>query len=449
MQKILLTLAIACQAFASSNATELDNSNTSTNTDLQNHAILSEEQKAINHEIERFSTTLAQIKTFYIYDMPYKDLITNSLKGMASRLDPHSNYLTEDEWNLLNNDATGEYVGIGVSIIPEDGLLRVISAIDNSPAKAAGIKSNDVIFKVGNDLISNIGIEAALKKIQGKPDTKVSISVFTPSTKSINKLSIKRKRMDNYPITSKMINHNLLYARLPMFTEKSAQELRQVIKQNQADGLILDLRNNPGGILSAAVDVSDLFLDQTMVNTNKKRNGTIVAIKGRIPEYDAEFTPTAGDILQKKPIFILINHGSASASEIVAGALQSYHRAIILGTDTFGKGSVQTVLPNHGSALKITTALYYLPDNRAIQGYGIHPDIKIKQIKTTKVDQEKNMLEIINEASYSNAIKPQNMDTADQQLNSQELENLAYNDFQLYQAAKILETVIVERKYVS
>lgn len=399
----------------------------------------------INQEIERFSNALAQIKLFYINDIPYKQLITNSLKGMTTRLDPHSDYLSENEWHNLNTEINGEFVGIGVSVIPEEGMLRVISPTDNSPAKLAGIQSNDIIFKVDNSIISQIGIENAMKQIHGKPNSIVKISTFRPSTKEIKQLQLKREKIDAYPVTKKIINNNLTYIRIPLFSEKTAAELKQALKTEKAEGLIIDLRDNPGGTLSAAVDVSDLFLDSNKTKNNKDRNGSIVEIKGRIKDYDTKFMPHPGAILKNTPIVVLVNHGSASASEIVAGALSSYHRAIVIGTNTFGKGSVQTVLPNNGAALKITTALYYLPNNKTIQGSGVSPDIFVKQVNVPKTNEEQSMLELINEASLNNSIKASKKDTADQMLNSEEIDELAHTDFQLYQAAKVLETVVLER----
>ena len=403
------------------------------------------EQNKINKEIDRFSTTLAQIKLFYIKDISYKELISNSLKGMATSLDPHSTYLDETEWQNLNSDMTGEYVGIGVSVIPEDGLLRVITPLDNSPAKTAGIESNDVIFQVNNDLISNLGIDIALKKIQGKPNTSVQLSIYRPETKEVKKIKITRKKIESYPITEKDIN-NIKYIRIPLFTEKTASELKQTLKKSKNyEGIIIDLRNNPGGILSSAVDVCDLFLDKDKIANNKTRNGNIVSIKGRVPEFNTEFKPHTQALIPNTPLIILVNHGSASASEIVAGTLSSYHRALSLGTTTFGKGSVQTVLPNNGTALKITTALYYLPNSKTIQGTGIKPDIYTKQIQVAKNNKEKSMQEIINEASLKNSIQART-DEIDKKLNSKQVEELAYNDFQLYQAVKVLETMILSKQ---
>lgn len=409
---------------------------------------LSENAKAtaeINQEIDRFSTTLAQIKLFYINDIPYKQLITNSLKGMANRLDPHSQYLSEIEWQNLNTEISGEYVGIGLSVIPEEGLLRVISPNDNSPAKEAGIKSNDIIFKIDNHLISQIGVENALKKMQGKPNTFVKISIYRPSDKSINNLELKRRKFDVFSISKKLINENILYLRIPAFNEKTADELKQNLQNTKAEGLIIDLRSNPGGTLTAAVDVCDLFLDKNKIKNIKGRNGSIVEIRGRIKEYDAKFYPHQGEILANTPIIILINHGSASAAEIVAGVLSTYHRAITIGTKTFGKGSVQTLMPNEGAALKITTALYYLPDNKTIQGTGIKPDIYVKELNIPKTNDEQSMLELITEASLANKITPNKEDIRDEKLNSREIDELAHTDFQLYQAAKILETILLDR----
>lgn len=391
-------------------------------------------------DVKKFAVAIAQIKHFYITDLSYNKLITNSLKGMVRGLDPHSDYLTEEELKQLNTDLKGEFAGIGISIIPEDGLIRVISAIDESPAEKAGIKGNDIIFKVNGKLVSSTGIDNALKNIKGKPGTKANISVFRPDTKKILNLEIARKIMKNYPVKSKIIGDNLLYIRIPMFNEKTLSEIKTAINKASFEGVIIDLRNNPGGLLSAATDISDLFLDAKRMTLHNKR---ILSIKGRVKEFNTTFTAHDGDIIQNRPVVILINHGSASASEIVAGALENHHRAIVVGTKSFGKGSVQTVIPSVDSALKITTALYYLPNNTAIQARGIEPDIYVSQLKI--IPEEKNMNDIISEASNESHIKNET-DSFDAKLNNKSISKLAAKDFQLYQAAKILETIILERK---
>lgn len=399
--------------------------------------------EAIKNNLLRYSEALSQIKTFYIKDLSYKELIDNSIKGMTSLLDPHSEYLTESEWHNLNDDIAGDFVGIGISTIAENGLLRVISPLDNSPAFKAGIKTNDVIFKINDKLVSTLGVDNSIKNIKGKENTTVKVSIYRPENKKIIELNLTRKRMDNYPVTSKIINKNLLLARIPAFNEKTANELKRTILKNSFDALILDLRNNPGGLLTSAVEICDLFLDKSEVDRDKTKNGTIVSIKGRLKEFNSEFRPHNGQIATNKPIVILINHGSASASEIVSGALKDYHRAIVVGTPSFGKGSVQTILPNKKSALKITTALYHLPNGETIQALGVKPDILVSQIKIAKNDVEKTMYELINEASNTNHIKASKADEKDIMLNGSEINKLAYEDFQLYQAAKIAETMIV------
>lgn len=391
-------------------------------------------------EFDNFAVALAQVKTFYIKDVPYDRLLTEAMRGMTRSLDPHSDYLTKKDLAELNKNIKGEYAGIGVYIIPEDGFIKVIAPLDNSPAKAAGIKSGDIIFKVNDKLVNDIGIDVALKNIQGKPGTKVKLATFTPESKKINNYNIIRKKMPVSPVEAKMLGDNILYIRVPMFNENTSKGIKTALAKFKYDGIIIDLRDNPGGLLSQAAESSDLFLDAKKLNKFNKR---IVSVKGRVKEFDVELTAHDGDLANAKPIVIIINQGSASASEILSGALQNYHRAIVVGSQSFGKGSVQTVIPGNDFAVKITTALYHLPNDETIQAIGIQPDILVEQLDVTP--KKKSLTDIITEASNINHIKNKN-DSYDLKLNNKQINEIATKDFQLYQSAKILETVILARK---
>lgn len=396
-------------------------------------------------DIDQFATVMAQIQYYYIDPVPYSQLFTNAIHGMVSQLDPHSTYLPANDLKSLMHDTHGEYAGIGISINVEDGLLRVITPIDDSPAFKAGILPNDIIFKVNSKMITEIGVDKALENIQGKPGTRVTISVYRPKTKNIKKFTIKRDKLKIETVKTKIINRNLALIRISSFGEKTTNELKSAIKKlkknKNIQGYILDVRNNPGGLLHTAVETTDLFID-----SRKHKNHTIVSTKGRLKMMDTVANATPGDIIPNKPIVVLINHGSASASEILAAALSDYNRAITMGTQTFGKGSVQTILPtSDDAAIKLTTALYYTPNGESIQAKGVKPDIIVQPLQLKeKTNDDRTMHDLINEASLDNHIANKDrVDTGKKDLNTADLDVLAREDFQLYQAAKVLETMLL------
>ncbi len=327
-------------------------------------------------QVRIFSDTLAIIQEDYVDETKPKDLIYGALKGMLASLDPHSQFLDPENYNELKVDTQGRFGGLGIEITIKDGLLTVITPIEDSPAWKAGIKSNDRIVKINNELTRDITITDAVKKMRGKPGTTVALTVFRESEKKILDFKITRAVIKIKDIKdARILEDGVGYVRLVEFSENTPQDLNVALKNLTKEGMnafILDLRNNPGGLLEVAVRVTEDFVENGKL---------IVSTAGRKDAQGMKFISHSTrkfDI----PMVVLINEGSASGSEIVAGCLQDYKRAIIVGTKSFGKGSIQTVIPlSDGSALRLTTGKYFTPSNKQINGKGITPDIVVEEGK--------------------------------------------------------------------
>ena len=332
--------------------------------------------------LKEFTDAFASIKTDYVEKVDDKTILKNAIKGMMSGLDPHSSYLDEKSFQHLKEGTSGEFGGLGIEVGMEDGLIKVISPIDDTPAQRAGIQTGDLIFRIDDKPVKEMGLDEAVKLMRGKPGTKIELSIIRDGSNSPIKLELVRAIIKVVSVKSRLLETNYGYMRISSFQARTAEQLKKAIKKlvkennkQPLKGLILDLRNNPGGVLNGSVDVSDVFLD----------SGLIVYTQGRIKDSELRFSATRGDALKGAPIVVLVNGGSASASEIVAGALQDHRRAIIMGSDTFGKGSVQTIKPlTNTTAIKITTARYYTPSGRSIQAEGIIPDIKLANVSLQK-----------------------------------------------------------------
>ena len=326
-------------------------------------------------KIEQFVDIYKRIKEQYVDDIDDAELFNYAIKGMVSGLDPHSSFLSSSDFDELKVGTTGKFGGLGIEITTEDGFVKVISPIDDTPASRAGIKSGDMIIKVGETSLKDMNINDAVKLMRGKPGTEIQITVFRKKTQKTIIFDITRQIIIAKGIKSNIFENNIGYVRLASFQSNSTNDLKGEIyklkksSDNKLTGLILDLRNNPGGVLGSAVGVSDLFL----------KEGKIVYTKGRTTNSQLEYFATPQDILDGLPLLIMVNGGSASASEIVAGALQDNKRATIVGEKSYGKASVQTIQElNDGSALKLTTARYYTPLGKDIHTEGISPDILLK-----------------------------------------------------------------------
>lgn len=339
--------------------------------------------KEVYKNIEIFTDVLRQIEKHYVEPQDSQKLIYGAIKGMVRSLDPHSSFMTNEEHQELMMETKGSFTGIGIEITIKDNILTVVSPIEGTPAYKEGLKAGDRIIAIENNLTKDMTLMEAVKKIRGPKGTKIRLTIKREGIDKPLEFSITR---DVIPLKS--VRHHLLtpeigYVRISNFQSKTAKDLSSALKKlengHSLKGLILDLRNNPGGLLSQAIAVSDLFID----------SGVIVSTKGRTTSQNIEATAHKNSEERNYPVIVLVNAGSASAAEIVAGALQDNKRALILGTRSFGKGSVQTILPlSDGSGLRLTTARYYTPSGKSIQLSGITPDIELKFIPPAKEEDK-------------------------------------------------------------
>ncbi|WP_455229911.1 S41 family peptidase [Geopseudomonas aromaticivorans] len=333
-------------------------------------------------ELRTFAEVLERIKSAYVEPIDDKTLLENAIKGMLSNLDPHSAYLEPEDFKELQESTSGEFGGLGIEVGQEDGLLKVISPIDDTPAARAGIEAGDLIVKIDGQPTKGWTLVQAVDKLRGKAGSKIVLTLVREGGKPFD-VKLERAVIKVRSVKSELLEKNYGYLRITQFQVNSGEEVAKALATLKKDnggklgGLVLDLRNNPGGVLQAAVEVSDHFLSK----------GLIVYTKGRIANSELRFSADRADASEGVPLVVLINGGSASAAEIVAGALQDHKRGVLMGTDSFGKGSVQTVLPlTNERALKLTTALYFTPNGRSIQAQGIVPDIVVERGKVTHDD---------------------------------------------------------------
>lgn len=397
-------------------------------------------------DIDRFTNAISQIKDFYVQPINDKKLLEDAIRGMLSGLDPHSEYLDENSYKTLLMSTSGSFGGLGVEVTGEFGVLKVVSPIDDTPAAKAGIKPGDYIVAINGKLVNEMTMNEAVDNMRGKQGTEVTLTVLRKGEKKPLTFKLQRQMIKITSIKSNMLSTGYGYLRISEFQQPTTELMIGAIDKLKKEangnlkGLILDLRNNPGGLLETAVQVADVFLNNT--NTHKYKD-LIVYTKGRLTnsQYSAKVTHP-GDILNGAPMVVLVNEGSASASEIVAGALQDYHRAVIVGTTSFGKGSVQTVLPlDNNHAIKLTTALYHTPSGRVIQNKGIVPDVIIEDLKIETAKADDSMISPIREYELKGHLG--SVDKTPSVVNHKEDSALAQSDFQLYEALKILKTMVM------
>lgn len=401
-------------------------------------------------DVQRFSNALREIKKYYVKPVSDKELFDNAIRGMLSGLDPHSSYLDENDFKELQTSTNGEFGGLGIEVTMEDGVVKVVTPLVDTPAFKAGIKPGDYIIKLGSKAVQGIELKEAVNLMRGKAGSSIDLTVFRKGASKPLHFTLVREKILIKSVKSNLLDKKYGYVRLTQFqalTDKDMEQAIAKLKQQSGGnlkGLVLDLRNNPGGLLDSAIQVSDAFLDK-----DKKGNPEmIVYTEGRLP--GSKFTAMAnpGDILNKAPMVVLINNGSASASEIVAGALKDNKRAIILGTRSFGKGSVQTVLPlDSKRGIKLTTALYFTPLGTSIQAKGITPDIVVEEITVPKSATKKDGFSGFAEADLSGHLVNQNENksTALKETNIDE-QNLINEDYQLYAALTILKGLAVAQR---
>ena len=332
-------------------------------------------------DLRVFAEVFGRIKSDYVERVPDKKLLEEAIQGMLNGLDPHSSYLNEEDYRELRVGTSGEFGGVGIEVGMEDGFLKVIAPIDDTPAARAGIKAGDTIIKLDDKTVKGMALDDAVKLMRGKPGTKIELTITREGREKPFDVTLERAVIKVVSVKGRLLEPGYLYIRLSQFQTHTAEDLIKTISrlkgQGPVRGLILDLRNNPGGVLNAAVAVSDAFLE----------SGLIVYTEGRVKDSQLRFQAAPDDVLDGAPMVVLVNGGSASASEIVAGALQDHKRAVVMGRQTFGKGSVQTIIPiNERTALKLTTARYFTPNGRSIQADGIKPDIELADVKVAKSD---------------------------------------------------------------
>lgn len=412
------------------------------------------EEKLPIADLQRFTKVIEYIKEYYVKPVNDEVLFENAMRGMLSGLDPHSSYFNMDEFSDLKASTTGKFGGLGVEVLPEDGFIRVISPIDDTPAQRAGVQSGDLIIKLDNTAVKGLSAQEAIEKMRGEKGSKIVLTIIRQGENKPLQITVVRDIINVQSIRTKMLDDNFGYVRVSQFQSNSGDELTkslQALKKNNGGklkGIILDLRNNPGGVLDTAVQIADTFLDRDKL---KQYDNVIVYAKGRIPGSQIKEKAHAGDLLNGAPMVVLVNGGSASGSEIVAGALQDYHRAVVVGTKTWGKGTVQTVLPlKNNRGLKLTTALYYTPAGRSIQATGIVPDILVQNLKLPAPDKNDLNALLIGEADLQGHLENGNAKDADQFKDEQpkikdknkdkdKNTDLLYTDYQLHEALNILK----------
>jgi carboxyl-terminal processing protease len=394
-------------------------------------------------ELRTFSDVFGRIKNDYVVDVDDKELIENAIRGMLSGLDPHSSYLDAEQFTELQVGTTGQFGGLGIEVGMENGFVKVIAPIDDTPAQRAGVESGDLVIRLDDTPVKGMTLNEAVKIMRGKPGSDIELTIVREGLDQPLKINITRDIIKVKSVRARMLEPGFGYLRISQFQSKSAENMVDAIedlkKENKGSlqGLVLDLRNNPGGVLNGAVAVSDAFL----------KKGMIVYTEGRIADSRLRFNATPDDVIDGAPLVVLVNQGSASASEIVAGALQDHKRAIIVGVKTFGKGSVQTILPlSNESALKLTTARYYTPSGRSIQAEGITPDIELESIKVSSVERN---IEPLTEADLTGHLEngPGKRDKkTDKKSADEEEEDVALSpadDYMLYEALNLLKGLVI------
>ena len=358
--------------------------------------VLAEREKAKDavtlpiDELRTFTEVFARIKADYVEPVEDKKLLEDSIQGMLAGLDPHSSYLDADSFKDVRVETEGQFGGLGIEVTMENGFVKVVSPIEDTPAAAAGLKTGDLIIRLDDKAVKGMTLTDAVRLMRGKPGSDIVLTVVREGSNKPLKFTVTRAVIKIQSVKQKLLDPGYGYVRITQFQSGTTKNLQTAIKKLETEnkgalkGMILDLRNNPGGVLNAAVGVSDAFLNK----------GLIVYTEGRVADSKLKFSAAPGDLINGAPIVVLVNGGSASASEIVAGALQDHKRAVVMGTKTFGKGSVQTIVPvSNGAALKITTARYYTPDGRSIQAAGIAPDIVTEDAKITRNDTGQRLRE--------------------------------------------------------
>ena len=398
-------------------------------------------------QLKQFSEIYSRIKQDYVEEVDDEKLITDAISGMLSGLDPHSAYLDEEAFTELRVGTSGEFGGLGIEVDMENGFIKIVAPIDDTPAQKAGLEAGDLIIRLNDKSVKGMSLDDAVKIMRGKPGEPIDLLIVRDGKDKPFKVHLIRAVIKVKSVKFRMLESGYGYLRISSFKSKTTENVKKALQSLKEDndnkmlkGLVLDLRNNPGGVLTGAVGVSDVFLE----------TGNIVYTEGRVSDAMMRYDATLGDLLKGAPLVVLINQGSASASEIVAGALQDQKRALIVGVKSFGKGSVQTVLPlDEKTAVKLTTARYFTPSGRSIQAKGIEPDILIKKLNIKKSEVKEDAVAPLSEADLSGHISNPNGEEEKAEDNNQKTDKekkimgakLAEDDYLLYEALNVLKSM--------
>lgn len=409
-------------------------------------AEISHEEKIVTYkQLELFSNVLSILQENYVEPIDSQEVLNGAIRGLLFSLDPHSNYLPPDSFKELQEDTSGSFSGIGIEVTVKDDQLTIVSPIADTPAARAGLKAHDVIVKINGKKTKKMGHYEAIKQLRGPAGSEVTISIHRKGWDELKKITIKRGLIPIESVKTELLSPGLMYCLITNFQSMTSTEFKkkfdELNKSEKVEGLILDLRNNPGGLLDQAVKISDFFL----------KKGTIVSTKGRKEEHNINYSAHTNGEDITVPLVVLVNEGSASASEIVAGAMQSHERGIIVGTRTFGKGSVQTIIPlPDGAGLKMTTARYFTPDDKSIQALGITPDVEIPLIACLEPDESVTNKKYIKEIDLDNHLPRQmSKDEAEIQLKKSKIQERLRQDNQLRSAYNILKSLNLFSRYNS
>ncbi|MCG8426044.1 MAG: S41 family peptidase [Chromatiales bacterium] len=391
-------------------------------------------------DLRAFAEIFGRIKQDYVESVDDKELLEYAIRGMLSGLDPHSTYLNAEEYKDIQVGTSGEFGGLGIEVGLEDGFVKVIAPIDDTPAERAGVQAGDLIVRIDDKPVKGMTLQEAVNLMRGKPGTEIVLTIVREDQDKPIEITIERDVIKVVSVKGRLLDDKFGYVRLSHFQARTTEDMLKKISKLKSEaggelkGLVLDLRNNPGGVLNGAVAVSDAFLT----------DGLIVYTKGRVDESKLDFKAAPDDVLEGAPIVVLVNGGSASASEIVAGALQDHRRAVIMGSRSFGKGSVQTIIPiNDRSAVKLTTARYFTPSGRSIQAEGIVPDIELSNVKLTAV--EPTTVSRVKEADLAGHLENGNGEEQGEknkeqsESNEEKKDNLALEDYELNEALNLLK----------
>ena len=417
---------------------------------LMNTALYAQETTTNSYvELERFGAIVDQIQKDYVEEVDMKDLMDAAINGMLTSLDPHSSYLGEEAFDDMQESTSGEFGGLGIEVTQEEGIVKVVAPIDDTPAAKAGLESGDYITHVDGESLMGLTLDEAVGKLRGPLGSSIKITIVRPEagepfdvdiTRDVVKVKSSRVRLEG----------NIAIIRMSQFNEQSYPNMidgleavyEEIGGEDNIEGYVIDLRNNPGGLLTTAIEVSDAFLDA----------GEIVSTRGRHDADSGRANATKGDVANGKPLVVLINGGSASASEIVAGALKDHHRAVIVGTPSFGKGSVQTIIPiSQNAAIRMTTARYYTPSGRSIQNFGVEPDIFVEALpRVIETEEPKSeSFQNVQEGDLRGAISNDSFTAEEikmieaERLAQQEATKLRETDLQLSYALDVIRGISV------